>query len=149
MSQIGPPRQCGVIVVSCILGLLGPFQGAGAPQSASDTPSIDRGRYLVEGIGVCWNCHTPRTESGELDRSRWLFGGPVVFEPPVPTPGWAQVAPRLAGLPPGTDEQFITLMMTGIARTGAPPRPPMPRFHMTRGDATSVLAYLKSLKPME
>ena len=28
-----------------------------------------------------------------------------------------------------------------------PPRDPMPRFHMTRADAESVLAYLKSLNP--
>ncbi len=36
-----------------------------------------RGRYLVEGLGHCAECHTPRNALGGLDRSRWLAGGPV------------------------------------------------------------------------
>ena len=151
-----------VVVVGCMIAAAAPVlpgsssaaqtassgtQTSRPPQNAAEATSVERGRYIVEGVALCWNCHTPRTESGELDRRRWLLGGPVVFLPAMPTPNWAPVEPRLAGLPPGTDEQFITLLMTGIGRTGTPPRPPMPRFHMTRGDAASVLAYLKSLRP--
>jgi hypothetical protein len=40
-------------------------------------------------------------------------------------------------------------MMTGISRTGRPPRPPMPQFRLTRPDAEAVLAYLKSIKTTE
>jgi len=54
-------------------------------------------------------------------------------------------APRIAGSPPDTNEDFIRLMTTGIARTGKPPNPPRPDFRMTRADAEAVLAYLKSL----
>lgn len=36
-----------------------------------------RGRYLVEGLGHCAECHTPRNALGGLDRDRWLAGGPV------------------------------------------------------------------------
>jgi mono/diheme cytochrome c family protein len=103
----------------------------------------------VEGVGVCSDCHTPRDEMGEPDGRRSLLGAPVVFESTSPGVNWADVAPRLAGAPPGTDEQFIRLMMTGISRTGEPLRPPMPQFRMTRADAGSVLAYLKSLKSVE
>src|SRR5262245_6514656 len=85
-------------------------------------PDLKRGQYLVEEVAVCWTCHTPRGEDGQPDRSRWLMGGPVPFRPATPNAEWADIAPRLAGLPPGTDEQFITLMTTGIARTGRPPR---------------------------
>jgi mono/diheme cytochrome c family protein len=112
---------------------------------AATSASIARGKYLVEDIAVCWTCHTTRDERGDPDRTRWLLGAPVFYRPAMPIPGWADVAPRLAGLPPGTDDQFITLMMTGISRTGAAPRPPMPHFAMTRSDAEAVLAYLKSL----
>jgi mono/diheme cytochrome c family protein len=112
-------------------------------------PDLKRGQYLVEDVAVCWTCHTPRTEDGRPDRGRWLMGGAVPFRPAIPNTEWAEIAPRLAGLPPGTDEQFITLMMTGIARTGRPLRPPMPQFRMTRQDAQRVLAYLKSVKPSE
>lgn len=36
-----------------------------------------RGRYLVEGLGHCAECHTPRNTLGGLERDRWLAGGPV------------------------------------------------------------------------
>jgi mono/diheme cytochrome c family protein len=115
----------------------------------SSAQTIARGEYLVKGVAVCWRCHTPRDADGRPDEQRWLLGGPVPFEPARPLDGWATVAPRLAGLPPGTDEEFIRLLTTGIARTGSPPRQPMPQFRMTRADAEAVLAYLKSLKSSE
>ena len=121
-----------------------------AQEGATTSPrNADRGKYLVEDVGVCWTCHSPRTADGQPDRSLWLLGGPVPFRPVVPTAEWAEIAPRLSGLPPGTDEQFITLMTTGISRTGRPPRAPMPSFRMTRPDAVRVLAYLKSLRASE
>lgn len=35
----------------------------------------NRGRYIVEGIGHCTECHTPRGKFGALDRTRHLEGG--------------------------------------------------------------------------
>jgi len=35
-----------------------------------------RGRYLVEGVGHCGECHTPRNWSGGLNNSLWLSGAP-------------------------------------------------------------------------
>jgi len=35
-----------------------------------------RGRYLVEGLAHCAECHTPRDRFGGLDRDRWLAGTP-------------------------------------------------------------------------
>lgn len=35
-----------------------------------------RGQYLVEVLGHCAECHTPRNALGALDRSRWLAGAP-------------------------------------------------------------------------
>ncbi len=37
---------------------------------------LTRGRYLVEGLSHCGECHTPRNALGALDRSRWLAGAP-------------------------------------------------------------------------
>jgi mono/diheme cytochrome c family protein len=111
------------------------------------TAAVARGEYIVQDIAVCWTCHTPRDQQGEPDPQRSLRGGPVPYEPAGSTESWAEIAPRLAGVPPGTDEEFVTLMMTGISRTGSPPRPPMPQFRMTRSDAEAVLAYLKSVTP--
>jgi len=114
--------------------------GAAGSQSA-----IERGRYIVENVAMCELCHTPRDANGNPDRDHWLLGGPAQLRPAYPSPKWALVEPRIAGTPPGTDEEFIRLLTTGISRTGAPPNPPMPPFRMTRADAEAVLAYLKSL----
>ena len=36
----------------------------------------ERGRYLVEALGHCGECHTPRNALGGLDYSAWLGGAP-------------------------------------------------------------------------
>ena len=113
------------------------------PRNNSDR--INRGRYIIEGVAACSDCHTPRKDNGESDRAKWLAGAPVFFQPARPVPGWPSTAPRLAGLPPGRDAEIVTLLTTGVWRDGKAPRPPMPRFHMTREDAEAVVAYLKSL----
>ncbi len=41
------------------------------------TPTEARGRYLVEALGHCGECHTPRNALGGLDRARWLAGAPT------------------------------------------------------------------------
>ncbi|MCG6882235.1 MAG: cytochrome c [Silicimonas sp.] len=40
------------------------------------TPEVERGRYLVEALGHCGECHTPRNALGGLDRAEWLAGAP-------------------------------------------------------------------------
>lgn len=107
--------------------------------------AVERGRYLVEHVAMCGQCHTPRDDRGILQTSRWLHGGPV----PVPTPHgyaqWAYKAPRLAGLPQHTDAQFVTLMTTGVNRDGKTPMLPMPPFRLSEADALAIAAYLRSL----
>lgn len=40
------------------------------------TEAETRGRYLVEAMAHCGECHTPRDALGGLDTSRWLAGAP-------------------------------------------------------------------------
>jgi len=40
----------------------------------ASTAQIEHGRYLVECIGMCGDCHSPRNDKGEFDRSQWLQG---------------------------------------------------------------------------
>lgn len=42
-----------------------------------DDPQIQFGQYLVEGVGHCGECHTPRTAFGfgGYNKSKWLGGG--------------------------------------------------------------------------
>lgn len=116
-------------------------------RGALNLSAVERGKYIVESVAMCTRCHTAWNQHGEAEHGHknWLLGGPTQIRPTYDVPNWAVVEPRLAGTPPGTDEEFIRLLTTGISRTGAPPNPPMPPFRMTRADAEAVLAYLKSL----
>src|SRR4051812_2651653 len=116
--------------------------GLGAP---ADTSGVARGQYIVESVAMCGRCHTPPDTQRRSTDGQRLGGGPVPYRPAMPAGEWAEVAPRLAGAPPGTDAEFVRLLTTGIARTGRPPRMPMPQFRMTQSDAEAVLVYLKSL----
>jgi mono/diheme cytochrome c family protein len=133
-----------LIMAAGATGLMAQQPPQGGSQPAADP--VARGRYIVEDVAMCWRCHTRVDAHGDRDHTHWLLGGQVGIRPTVPgTADWAILAPRLAGAPPGTDAQFITLMTTGISRTGYPPRQPMPQFRLTQADAEAVLAYLKSL----
>ena len=119
----------------------------GASWSSGANPAeISRGQYLVEGVGMCADCHSPRNERGEFVRARWLQGGPLDFKPAHPMPAWTDVAPPIAGLPGWKDEEVVRLLSTGMSPNGQPLRPPMPSYRMTEEDAKAVVAYLKSLE---
>jgi mono/diheme cytochrome c family protein len=115
--------------------------------SGTDAGLVSRGQYIVEDVAMCGTCHTPRTANGQLDRSRWLAGAPVPYQPSTPMADWPTIVPRIAGLPPASNAGMITLLTTGIWITGKQLKDPMPKFHMTVADAEAVLAYLKSLTP--
>ena len=96
---------------------------------------------------MCGTCHTPRTDSGEIDQERWLDGAALWLLPARPTTGWPLKAPRLAGSPAASDEELVRLLTTGIWKTGSRLKAPMPQFRMSQADAEAVVAYLRSLTP--
>jgi mono/diheme cytochrome c family protein len=111
----------------------------------AQSAKVARGKYVVEGVSMCGDCHTPQNEKGEPIPGKTLRGATLSFKPMVPIPVWAEKAPNIAGLPGWTDEQAFKFLMTGIAYNDLPARPPMPSYHMDRQDAEAVIAYLKSL----
>lgn len=145
-----------VLWVSVILGLA-TFSISGRPQanapasqtakSGTNESRVARGKYIVEGVAMCGMCHTPRTDSGEIDTGRSLDGAAVWLLPAHPTGNWPLKAPRLAGTPPANDNDMVRLLMTGVWTDGTHLRPPMPQFRMSREDAEAVVAYLRSLNP--
>jgi mono/diheme cytochrome c family protein len=107
---------------------------------------VSRGKYLVESVAMCVQCHTPRNQTGELLETRYLQGGPVpVSAPPNFRIEWAYKAPAIAGLPGYTIQDGIKLLMEGITPDGRTPKAPMPKFRLSRSDAEAVVSYLKSL----
>lgn len=114
-----------------------------APAPTSETV-LKRGDYLVNRVGLCIDCHSPRNERGEFVTGAHLAGAPIGFTPTVPMP-WAPAAPPLAGLPTMTDAQALAFLTTGVKPDGSKPRPPMPEYRFNEEDARAVLAYLRAV----
>lgn len=131
-------------VVTVVLGAL---LLSGCAQDAGDAPLqgealLARGDYLVNGVVLCGDCHTPRGSTGEPDMARHLQGGEL---PPGP-PGFATVAPQLAGRPANyIQEHFIAFLQTGVRPDGSRTRPPMPPYRLNEDDARAVDAYIAAL----
>ena len=121
------------------------------PQSkATSGGAAARGKYIVENVAICAQCHTPRDYDGNPDRAHWLLGASVPFNPVKPDPNWPLTAPRIGGTPlPASDADMVKLLTTGIWTNGEHLRPPMPQFRLSQEDAEAVVAYLKSLNAQQ
>jgi mono/diheme cytochrome c family protein len=119
----------------------------GAKAASPSADKLARGKYLVEDAGQCQDCHTPRNETGEYVKERWMKGTVLMFKPTIQVPDWAEKSANIAGLPGWTDEQAVKFFMTGIAYNELPARPPMPAYRFSREDAEAMVAYLRSLAP--
>jgi mono/diheme cytochrome c family protein len=146
-----------VLILLAVAVLLAPhiFSRANAAAAPARPPqknsvpaqqsAVERGRYLVEDVAMCGECHTPRDENGQLDDSRALQGASTWIMPVHPTTKWAAHAPALAGFPGITEEQGEDILERGRGPNGLPIQQPMHIYHMNHADATAIIAYLKSL----
>ncbi|WP_313623583.1 cytochrome c [Achromobacter sp.] len=107
----------------------------------------NRGRYLVEGLGHCAACHTPRNSLGATRSSQALSGGVI------PMLNW--YAPPLtndmhAGMGRWTAQDIATLLKTGISAHSTVSGPMAEVVlgstqHLTDDDALAIGVYIKSL----
>ena len=113
--------------------------------TTAEKGEVERGRYLVEDVAMCGECHTPRNEHGELRTDSWLKGASIWIQPVVPVHNWALNVPALAGWPSFTEEQGERILEKGTGPEGEELRPPMHIYHMKHEDAKAIIAYLRSL----
>jgi hypothetical protein len=69
------------------------------PIDKSSSGDVARGNYIVEGVAMCGRCHMPRDSEGNADRTRWLQGSSLPYDPQNPDPHWPIGAPRIGGSP--------------------------------------------------
>ena len=119
--------------------------GGSQAQSAAEKTQLEHGRYLVQRVGLCGDCHTPHDDHGQPIEAKTLQGAGLTFKPLGPVPNWVEYAPPLIGLLGSTDEQMITFLTTGKDASGKPARPPMPAYRFNKKDAAAVVVYLRSL----
>jgi mono/diheme cytochrome c family protein len=113
-----------------------------APAQMTGDALVARGDYLVNGVVLCGDGHTPRGPTGEPIAAQALQGADIGAGPP----GFANIAPPLAGIPGHyTQDQFIAFLQTGVRSDGSHPRPPMPPYRLNEEDARAVTAYIATL----
>jgi len=132
-------------LVMVTLGVTSIWAGEQKTRSTTSSAKLMRGKYLVENIGMCGDCHTAHNEKGEPIKEQWLKGTQLPFKPSVPMPVWADNSVNIAGLPGWEHDAAVKFLMNGIAYNGLPARPPMPQYRYNQQDAEAIVAYLKSL----
>ena len=113
-------KQSWMVAAAVALVAFSASVAAGEP-GARSKGAVARGKYLVEQVAMCADCHSPRGPKGEFIRERWLQGAPLDFKNTIPMPRWAEVAPPLAGLPGWSEAEIVTLLTTGKDQKGEPP----------------------------
>ena len=130
------------ILAACAIAL-------GAAHARAESP-VERGRYLVETIAGCGNCHTPRGPGGVFDASKELAGGFVIDEKPFRAVASNITPDKETGIGAWTDAQIAKAIREGIRPDGSLIGPPMP-FELYRKlsdtDLAAMVAYLRTVKP--
>lgn len=134
-------------MISRLTGLSLVLAVAGAVSHAD--PSLDRGRYLVEGPAGCGNCHTPLGPQGPV--AEQALSGRLVDK----NPAFTAIAPNItpAGAAGGwTDAELAKAIREGLRPDGTVIGPPMP-FAMYRGlsddDLMSMVMYLRTVPAVQ
>lgn len=111
----------------------------------------NRGAYLVQALGHCGECHTPRTRLGGLEADRAMagtFNAPenalipnITPDPETGLGKWSEedyVNALKTGMLP--DGDFVGSLMTPVINEGTS--------KLTDADLKAVVAYLRSLPPI-
>jgi len=113
----------------------------------SQSAEWNRGRYLVDALGHCGTCHTPKTWLGADKNSAYLQGATLQgwFAPNI-------TADERKGIGRWTIDELVNYLKTGanrdaIASAGMGEEVVHSSSHMTDADLKAIATYLVSLKP--
>lgn len=133
-----------------------PNVGAAPVLKAEPTPDrVARGEYLANHVTVCIDCHSKRDWSrfsGPPMEGTFGMGGDV-FDQKVGFPGvfYARnITPE--GIGRYTDGELFRLITTGVTKEGKAIFPVMPYHNygkMDEEDILSIIAYIRTLKPIQ
>jgi mono/diheme cytochrome c family protein len=120
-----------------------PPSGPGAGSAA-----VARGAYLVNVLGHCGECHSPRNWLGGTVRDRALSGGDL---PEGKVPNLTPAGP----IGKWTDVQLSALLRSGVTADGDPVSDVMDEVvrnttsQWSKEDLAAVIAYLRSVPPLK
>jgi mono/diheme cytochrome c family protein len=119
----------------------------GAPQDAVGQAALARGRYLVQAVGHCAECHAPRNRLGALRDAAGLRGGWVGVQ------GWIAPSladPHAAGVQDWSEADVRAWLRSGWSPKGAALGPMADVVaeslqHLTDADTQAMSVYLRGL----
>ena len=114
------------------------------------TAAWNRGRYLVEGVAHCAECHSPRDVAGAVIGSKRFSG--------APDPEGHGYVPNITaddtGIGYWSQHEIASYLGAGVSPTGIPAGGSMAAVvanmaHLSPGDRDSMAEYVKSLKGID
>ena len=110
---------------------------------------FSRGQYLVEGLGHCAECHTPRTVLGGLKPAKWMSGAPL----PEGKGRVPNITPHTDGLAHWSIGDFTEYLESGFtpdfdSASGVMVDVIENTAHLNDEDRLAIATYLKSLVPV-
>lgn len=130
---------------------LGLVLGAMAVTSAQAESRLERGRYLMQSVVACGNCHTPQGPNGPLPGME-LAGGLKIEDKPFTAYTSNITMDKETGIGKWTDAQIIAAIREGKRPDGTIIGPPMPIAlyrGMSDSDVKAIVAYLRAAKPVK
>ncbi len=130
------------------------FAHFSTPPKQAPKSGIKRGKYLVDHVALCGDCHTPRKSLGVPNRSLYLAGaesGPLGEDVPNITPD------ENTGIKDWSRDQIADLLIKGTKPDGDEVQglmdeviwgTPLGYKDMNRQDALAIADYLKSIPPI-
>ena len=121
---------------------------SGAALAATPKAAVlERGKYLMEGVVACGNCHMARGDKGQPLAEKGLSGGMVFDEPPFKAIA-ANITPDpQTGIGKWTDVQLALAIREGVRPDKTVIGPPMPigfYRHLSDDDLAAMIAYLRA-----
>ncbi|MEO5670929.1 MAG: cytochrome c [Ramlibacter sp.] len=114
--------------------------------------NLERGKYLMDSMVACGNCHVQRGPQGQPLMDKGLSGGMVFDEKPFRAVA-ANITPDAeTGVGKWTDDQLAKAIREGIRPDGRVIGPPMPiesYRHMSDADLAAIIAYLRAQPPVK
>lgn len=119
-----------------------------AQSVATPAPAVlERGKYLMEGVVACGNCHLARGDKGEPLFAKGLSGGMLFEEPPFKALASNITPDKDTGIGTWTDAQLVKAIREGVRPNGSVIGPPMPielYRNLSDTDAAAIVAYLRA-----
>ena len=131
--------------------ILGAVVAVALGGSAVAQPSAERGKYLVNTIMTCANCHSPKGPPAAV-AGKDFSGGLSWDEPPFKVTAPNITQDKETGIGEWTDAEIKTMLLTGKSRHGIQEAEVMPTaFYpiLVPSDLDSIVAYLRTLKPVK